>query len=68
MRGGDHQQARERHPEAEPLVAPRAFAASREAPWNDLSKGLGREPDATDELAQRVFWLEWRDRLMQRAV
>lgn len=45
----------------------RAFAASREAPWNDLSKGLGREPDATDELPQRVFWLEWRDRLMQRA-
>jgi len=44
----------------------RAFAASREAPWNDLSKGLGREPDATDELPQRVFWLEWRDRLMNR--
>lgn len=45
----------------------RAFAASREAPWNDLSKGLGREPDAADELPQRVFWLAWRDRLMQRA-
>ncbi len=45
----------------------RAFGASREAPWNDLSKGLNRTPDATDELPQRVFWLEWRDRLMQRA-
>ena len=45
----------------------RAFAASREAPWNDLSKGYGRPPDATDELPQRVFWLEWRDRLMQRS-
>lgn len=45
----------------------RAFAAAREAPWNDLSKGLGREPDATDELPQRLFWLQWRDRLMQRA-
>ena len=45
----------------------RAFAAVREAPWNDLSKGLGREPDATDELPQRIFWLQWRDRLMQRA-
>ena len=44
----------------------RAFAASREAPWNDLSKGLGREPDATDELPQRVFWLAWRERLMKR--
>lgn len=44
----------------------RAFGASREAPWNDLSKGLGRTPEATDELPQRVFWLEWRDRLMQR--
>ena len=44
----------------------RAFAASREAPWNDLSKGLGFAPDASDELPQRLFWLEWRDRLMQR--
>ena len=44
----------------------RAFAAHREAPWNDLSKGLGRTPDATDELPQRVFWLEWRDRLMRQ--
>ena len=45
----------------------RAFAASREAPWNDFSKGLGREPDATDDQPQRLFWLQWRDRLMQRA-
>lgn len=43
----------------------RAFGAAREAPWNDLSKGLERAPDATDELPQRVFWLAWRDRLMQ---
>jgi p-cumate 2,3-dioxygenase alpha subunit len=41
----------------------RAFAAAREAPWNDLSKGFGMAPDATDELPQRTFWLAWRDRL-----
>ena len=45
----------------------RSFAASREAPWNDFSKGLGREPDATDDLPQRIFWLHWRDRMMKRA-
>jgi p-cumate 2,3-dioxygenase alpha subunit len=39
----------------------RAYGASREAPWNDLSKGFGQEPGATDELPQRVFWLAWRD-------
>ncbi len=42
----------------------RAYGAAREAPWNDLSKGFGQEPTATDELPQRVFWLAWRDRLL----
>lgn len=42
----------------------RAFAAWREAPWNDLSKGFGdAESHPTDEVTQRAFWLAWRDRL-----
>lgn len=44
----------------------RAYGAAREAPWNDLSKGFGQEPSATDELPQRVFWLAWRDWLSGR--
>lgn len=43
----------------------RAYAAWREAPWNDFSKGLGAEPDVTDELPQRVFWLEWQRRMLR---
>lgn len=43
----------------------RAYAAWREAPWNDLSKGYGTpNGDTMDELPQRVFWLAWRDRLL----
>jgi p-cumate 2,3-dioxygenase subunit alpha len=42
----------------------RAFASHREAPWNDLSKGFGApESHPTDEITQRVFWLEWQARL-----
>lgn len=41
----------------------RAFGARREAPWNDLSKGLGAPPDTMDELPQRVFWRAWLARL-----
>ena len=43
----------------------RAYGSWREAPWNDLSKGFGLPPVATDELPQRVFWLAWRDRLVK---
>jgi len=42
----------------------RAFAAYREAPWNDLSKGFGApESHPTDEITQRAFWLAWQERL-----
>ncbi len=43
----------------------RAYASWREAPWNDFSKGFGMAPEVTDELPQRVFWLEWRERMMR---
>lgn len=45
----------------------RAYGAWREAPWNDFSKGLNAPPDVTDELPQRVFWLEWQRRLREAA-
>ena len=43
----------------------RAYGAWREAPWNDFSKGLNAPPDVTDELPPRVFWLEWRRRMIE---
>jgi p-cumate 2,3-dioxygenase alpha subunit len=47
----------------------RAFGAWREAPWNDLSKGLKPGHDDTvgeimDELPQRAFWRAWQSRLL----
>jgi p-cumate 2,3-dioxygenase subunit alpha len=42
----------------------RAFAAYREAPWNDLSKGFGApQSHPTDEITQRAFWLSWQEHL-----
>ncbi|WP_433786408.1 aromatic ring-hydroxylating oxygenase subunit alpha [Actinomycetospora sp. CA-101289] len=29
--------------------------------WNDISRGMGREPLATDEAQMRTFWRRWRD-------
>jgi p-cumate 2,3-dioxygenase subunit alpha len=29
--------------------------------WNDISRGMGREPLATDEAQMRAFWRRWRD-------
>jgi p-cumate 2,3-dioxygenase alpha subunit len=47
----------------------RAFAAHREAPWNDLSKGFGesaddRRGDTKAEVPQRAFWRGWRERML----
>jgi p-cumate 2,3-dioxygenase alpha subunit len=44
----------------------RAYGNFREAPWNDFSKGMGSPPDPTDELPQRIFWLEWQRRMAGR--
>lgn len=36
------------------------YANAREAPWNDISKGMGRDiPSYDDELQMRVFWTQW---------
>jgi len=48
----------------------RGFANLKEAPWTDLSKGLGRpggEQRMDDEAQTRTFWLEW-DRRMHDVV
>ena len=38
----------------------RAYRASREVEWNDISKGMDREqPDNRDEEQMRVFWRQW---------
>ncbi|SCK15078.1 p-cumate 2,3-dioxygenase alpha subunit [Variovorax sp. HW608] len=37
----------------------RGFAAHKEAEWSDISRGMGREPLATDELQMRAFWRRW---------
>jgi p-cumate 2,3-dioxygenase alpha subunit len=44
----------------------RAYGNYREAPWNDFSKGMNLPPDPTDELPQRIFWLEWQRRMAGR--
>jgi p-cumate 2,3-dioxygenase subunit alpha len=31
--------------------------------WNDISRGMGRDPQATDEEQMRAFWRRWRDQL-----
>ena len=31
--------------------------------WNDISRGMGREPQATDEEQMRAFWRRWRDQM-----
>jgi len=42
-------------------LAQQGFAAYREVPWSDLSRGMGssREQLATDEGHLRVLWRKW---------
>jgi p-cumate 2,3-dioxygenase alpha subunit len=37
--------------------------ASGGVEWNDISRGMGRDPQATDEEQMRAFWRRWRDQL-----
>lgn len=37
--------------------------ASGGVEWNDISRGMGREPQATDEEQMRAFWRRWRDQM-----
>lgn len=41
----------------------RGYNAMKEAPWNDISKGMIKEKvNYDDELQMRVFWSEWQRR------
>jgi p-cumate 2,3-dioxygenase subunit alpha len=42
-------------------LAQKGFAAWREVPWSDLSRGMGKNDEqlATDEGHLRVFWRRW---------
>jgi p-cumate 2,3-dioxygenase subunit alpha len=45
------------------------FAACRQVPWSDLSRGMGKPGDeqlATDE-SLRVFWRRWNELMEARA-
>jgi len=46
-------------------IAQRGYAASREAGWNDISRGMLRKDffRATDEEQMRCFWREWARRM-----
>lgn len=42
----------------------RGFANAKEAPWNDISKGMGQAVCATnDEEQMRGFWQQWNERM-----
>jgi len=50
-------------------LAQQGYAAWREAPWTDLSRGMGssQEQLATDEGHLRVFWRKWSELMEPRA-
>ncbi|OUM86328.1 aromatic ring-hydroxylating oxygenase subunit alpha [Parageobacillus thermoglucosidasius] len=37
------------------------FMNNKEVEWNDISKGMNREPQTTDEIQMRSFWLKWNE-------
>jgi p-cumate 2,3-dioxygenase alpha subunit len=47
----------------------RGYRNHREAPWNDISKGMprGAEPRTDDEEQMRCFWREWDRRVGEEA-
>ena len=49
-------------------LAQQGYAAWREVPWTDLSRGMGRSQEqlATDEGHLRVFWRKWSELMEQR--
>jgi p-cumate 2,3-dioxygenase alpha subunit len=41
--------------------------AAKEVEWNDISKGMQREPTFLDEVPMRAFWREWLARMLGRS-
>jgi p-cumate 2,3-dioxygenase subunit alpha len=47
------------------------FRTAHETPWSDISRGIHKDTAggpyvASDEIQQRTFWRQWRDRIAQR--
>jgi p-cumate 2,3-dioxygenase subunit alpha len=53
--------------DVEALEACQEGFACKEVEWNDVSRGMEREPTFLDELPMRAFWREWQARLLGRA-
>ena len=51
-------------------AAQQGYAAYRDVPWNDMSRGMGKGPDEeqlhTDEGHLRVFWRKWSEMMEKR--
>lgn len=46
----------------------RGFENMREAPWSDISKGMGKaQVNYDDELQMRAFWMQWQQRTQATA-
>ncbi len=46
----------------------RGFENMREAPWSDISKGMGNaQVNYDDELQMRAFWMQWQQRTQATA-
>ena len=46
----------------------RGFENMREAPWSDISKGMGKaQVNYDDELQMRAFWMQWQHRTQATA-
>ena len=42
----------------------RGYENSREAAWNDISRGMAKaQPSYDDEAQIRAFWTEWQTRI-----
>ena len=42
----------------------RGFRNTKEARWNDISKGMGKDvPSYDDEMQMRVFWTKWNEQM-----
>jgi p-cumate 2,3-dioxygenase alpha subunit len=41
------------------------YLNNKEVEWNDISKGMNRDPEPTDEIQMRSFWLRWNELMTQ---
>lgn len=41
------------------------YMNNKEVEWNDISKGMNRDPQPTDEIQMRSFWLKWNELMTQ---